>query len=157
MQTNSAQRLMLTIQAAQARYFREANAERNLMFMKHKAQQGIWCFGVPFGYQYSSFKNRREVIHKSPEASIVRDMFEGVANKSLMTRRAVLNHFNKKREEVGLSAVTMDKAIGLLKNAKYTGVFAFPKWGIATQRWTNINPIIDQRLFHKVQTRLATI
>lgn len=152
---NAAARLIANMEAVQAQYFRENNFERNEAFALECLKQGWWIYGVPPCYTRVKLPGdtRKTLIHKDPEASIMKEALEGFASARFISQSDVLNFINTKWQEIGKRKTSLNFIKRMLISPFYTGFFPFPKKNIPAQQW-HIQPIIDTATFELIQDRL---
>lgn len=146
--------LITSIQVANGQFFREKNAERVKEFMKARVREGYWQFQQPWGLKFVGRTKQKDLIADEPAASIIRQAIEGYATAKLETVSEVRNFINERRRALGLRDYTMTQTTDMLKNRMYTACFPYEKWGIPTQVWAHIEPLIDTETFQMVQDRL---
>ena len=149
-------RFMANIEAAQAQYFRESNAERNNAFSRECLKAGWWIYGVPPGYQHAkrSGEKRNYIVPKEPLAGIIKEALEGFAYARFVSQTDVLDFVNARLLDLGMKSKDLNYIKRILTSPFYTGFFSFPKWDIPAQTW-KIEPFIDTDTFNLIQDRLA--
>lgn len=148
--------LLETVSAAVAQYDQEKNAARTLANMREHAKQGYWVPNSPVGYKMKRIDGRVHRVRNEPTATFLQEALEGFATGRLPTQTAV-KKFLERAIIIGATGkpipITLNFVKKLLNNEKYTGWFAYPKWGIPYQQW-KIEPIISIETYQAIQDRL---
>lgn len=146
--------LITSIQVANGQYFREKNAERVKNFMKARALEGYWQFQQPWGLKFVGRTKQKDLVADEPAASIIRQAITDYAMGKLESVADVRRFINEQRRGLNLRDYTMTQVTDMLKNRMYTACFSFEKWGIPTQTWSHIEPLVDMETFQRAQDRL---
>ena len=146
--------LITSIQVANGQFFREKNAERVKEFMIARAKEGYWQFQQPWGLMFVGRTKQKDLVAEEPFASIIRTAMQDYASGKLESVADTRRYINEQRRTLGLHDYTMTQTTDMLRNKMYTACFSYEKWGIPTQVWAHIEPLIDMHTFQLVQDRL---
>lgn len=135
-------------------YERKKNAKRTKNYMLEHAKQGHWVLQPPPGYKITKRERKVYLERKEPAASIIQEALEGFASARFPTPKAVREFLQNhpKIKETTISP-TFNFVRHLLRNPRYTGFFAYPRWGIPFQRW-EMDAVISLETFQAIQDRL---
>jgi site-specific DNA recombinase len=112
------------IHATFAQHFRQKNAEQTERRMRARVTNGYWPFQAPVGYEYHSVKDRGRMLRrKEPVASIVQEVFEGMASGRFDTAAEVMRFLqDHPLFPKGRSGVILNHRVAiLLRNPVYAG------------------------------------
>lgn len=148
--------LMETVSAAVAQYDQQKNKARTQTNMREHARQGYWVLNAPVGYVMERRGGRVCWVRREPTATFLQEALEGFATGRFTTQTAVKEYLER-AIIIGFHGrpipATLNFVKNMLTNEKYTGWFAYPKWGIPYQQW-HIEPIISTETFNAIQDRI---
>ncbi|MDA1128089.1 MAG: recombinase family protein [Chloroflexi bacterium] len=143
-------KLLLHMQGAIAEYERTKIAERTRRGKLHWARQGAMVGGhAPYGYKFirrtDDERAHLEVIE--PQASIVRDMFQMVAEEQVSTRGVALRLEERGiKTPKGANQWSPTTIARLLRNTVYKGVFYYQRTeSVAPTKRLSIDPYKQNR------------
>lgn len=147
-----------TIFAAQGQLERLQNARQTKQRMRARVEKGYYIFGAPpLGYEYVPLEDGGKILAPvEPNASIMREVFEGLASGRFKTAVEVQNFLDRfpstarpnKRNGLHLQSVHNH-----LKSPLYAGYMTIPKWGIHLQPAKH-EPLVSFETWKKAQDRL---
>ena len=142
-----------TIFAAQGQLEREQNRRQVIQKQKARLEQGYWPFYPPPGYQQV-----REVAHGKvlriiePEASLIREAFEGFASDRFMTQADVARFLQDSNYNKG-RPVYVEGVRRLLRRVVYAGYVEREEWEVS-RRPGQHKGLVSIEVFQKVQEKL---
>ena len=148
--------LMETMSASISQYERKKNAKRAKTCMIEHARQGFWVLSAPVGYLRKRIDKRIHCKRFEPTAGYIQQALEGFASGKFLTQKDVFNFLKDKDLRSPYDKhikVTYNLVKTILKNKKYTSVFAYKPWEIQEQQWA-IDPLISLETYNKIQERL---
>ncbi len=147
-----------TIVAAQSELERAQNARQTRQKMRARVDQGYYIFGEPpLGYVYDKEQGGGKILVPSePNATIVREAFEGLASGRYQNTTEIQRFFASKP-----STITRKKGKprnwqsvnGLLRSEIYAGYFSVKAWGIEFKKGKH-EPLVSLETWRKAQDRL---
>ena len=148
--------LLETMAASLGQYERKKNAKRAKSCMIEHAKQGYWIFCAPIGFKHEKINGKVHCVRLEPTATYIQEALEGFATGKFLTNKSVLDYLRSKElvNSYGRKInISFNHVKAMLSNKVYTGIFAFPRWGIPEQQWF-IDPIISVETYNKIQDRL---
>lgn len=155
--TDSNSILFEQTQAVFAEHQRRSNTERVCSRMRARVQSGYYCFTPIYGFEYVDAPGGgRMLAPKEPEASVVREVYEGMAcgrfRSATEVARFLDNFPSVPKNKYG--EVRLQRAIDMLKNPLYAGYITVAKWNIYLQPAQH-EALVDFALWQKAQDCLA--
>lgn len=152
-------KLVENITASVAQYEREANARQTKQKTLARMQQGFWCFCAPTGYTFVKdpiTKRGKLLIPSEPDASIIKEAFEGFAYKRF-TSLAEVGHFltasNLSKSPTG-KFVHVQFVHKLFEKKIYAGLIEYLPWDVK-ERPGKHEGLISVQTFYQVQANLG--
>ena len=149
--------LLENVSAALSQYERKKNAGRTKNNMIEHAKQGFWVMRPPVGLKEVRKNGRMHQVRNEPTATFIQTALEGFASCRFLTQRDVFEYLRDKPlclyRDGRPFRLTYNAIHNLLTNEKYTGYFAYPRWGIPYQKWA-MEPLISVETYRAVQERL---
>ncbi len=142
--------------ATVAQHHRRKNAEQTKHRMRARVMNGYWCFSSPVGYRYQRVAGHGKLLVKhEPEASIIKDAFEGYASGHFQTQAEVMRFLesNPQWPNKGRTRVTGQMVMRLLTRVHYAGFIDVPEWDLSMIPAKHV-PIVSYETFMAVQTRM---
>lgn len=144
------------VQALNAQYAREQNAEQTRKRMTGRLLDGYWPFQVSLGYKWKKAPEGGKVIVPSePLASIIREALEGFAVGRFQTQAEVKRFLESKPAfpKTKHGTVTNQQVHSMLTRPIYAGYVEAPDWGVA-RRPGKHEGLISRETFEHIQQRL---
>ena len=142
-----------TILAAGAELERKQNKRQVGQKMKARLEEGYWPFNskdIP-GYQRQDTKARDWVlVHKEPEASIIREAFERYADGRLLEQMDVARFFEERRLRKKVYVYQVKR---IFTRSLYAGFVEYEPWDVE-RRVGKHEPIVSLKVFNAVQEKL---
>lgn len=145
-----------TVFAAQNQLERQQNRRQVIQKMQARAERGYYMFYPPIGFRYEKDKGGGKILtHDEPNASIVREGFEGLASGRFQSATEVKVFFDqhastKRKSKKGIALNTVFE---VLRNPLYAGYLTVERWGIHMQKAAH-ESIVSFSVWKKVQERL---
>ena len=116
--------------------------------MRRAKKEGCFMAKAPFGYSNIKVDDKKSSLEPNKDSEIVRMAFEEVG-KGIESVEAIRNRFKR---EFGLK-LEKQQFYNMLKNVVYCGLIIVPEFKKEPMEIVNglHEPIVDQRLFYKVQ------
>lgn len=130
---SSSGKMVEQISAAVKEYERNNNRDRVVERMRARIQEGYWPHCAPPGYEnIKSAGGRKMVVPKEPDATFIREAFEGYASGQLSTLQQVADFLNENRFETKWTqkGIHVSQVIRLFKRRFYAGLIDSKKWGV---------------------------
>ncbi len=147
--------LVEMIMAAQNQYHRTSNRRQVIQKQKARLEAGYWSFNakdIP-GYKRGDHPVHGWILVKNePEASLIKEVFEGYANGRFVEQTDVLNFLRANNFKEG-KPIYLSLVKRLLTRVLYAGCIEFPDWNV-TRRKGHHEAIISLETFEKVQQKL---
>jgi DNA invertase Pin-like site-specific DNA recombinase len=145
-------KFMETVLAAKAEFDRNENREQVIRRMTARLEFGIWCFGVPRGYEYQKTKHGK-MLTPNTNAPFIKhalEMFAEGTLKSLQDVRRYLfeNGLYKSKYKTSAHVRTM------LTNILYTGYLEHKPWSVPLTKAKH-TPLITMDTHLQIKQRLG--
>jgi site-specific DNA recombinase len=144
-----------TIMAAQGQLEKDQNKRQVIQKQKARLEKGYWAFGSPIGYKQTKFpEHGLLLVPKQPEASIIKEAFEGYEKGILISKKDVADFMVSKKfkNQKYIGYKTIDR---IFNSSIYAGIIEYPKWEV-TRRKGHHEGIISEETFDNVQMILKT-
>ena len=144
------------IMAANAELFRKQNKRQVIQKQTARLEKGYWPFFPPPGYtQIKTPIHGKLLTAVEPQASLIREAFEGFASDRFLGQVDVLNFLREAGYRPGKSntPVYLEGVRRLLRRVVYAGYVERPEWDV-TRRKAQHEAIISLETFEKVQAKL---
>ena len=138
--------------AAQNQYHRKNNRRQVIQKQKARLEKGYWPFYPPPGYeQVKDPVHGKLLTPLQPQASIIREAFEGFASDRFMSQADVLNFLRN----AGYSKrpIYQEGVRRMLRRVVYAGYVERKEWDVA-RRKAQHEALISLETFEKVQEKL---
>ena len=123
--------------------------------MKARMESGFHIFHPPVGFEYVKHKQNKVLVKKEPEASVVKEVFEGFASGRFQTKLEVRyfleNHPDFPKWSSGKIGNT--RVDQILSNHVYAGYVGYEPWGVSVRKGQHAG-IISYETYLQVQERL---
>ena len=149
-------RFFETIAAAQGELEREQNGRQVTQKMRARVENGFWCFGKLIGYRYEKHASGGKVmVPEEPQASVIREAFEGLASGRFQNAAEVTRFFNGHVEfrTKQRGQANWQRTFNLLRNPLYAGLINSPRLGIYMKRGQH-EPLVSVSTWQKAQEQL---
>jgi len=147
--------LVETMMAAQHQYHRKNNRRQVIQKQKARLESGYWAFNakdIP-GYKRGDHPLHKWILVKNePEASIIKEAFEGYADGRFVEQTDVLNYLRRNNFRGG-KKIYLSLVKRLLTRVLYAGCIEFPDWEVSRRRGHH-EAIVSLETFEKVQEKL---
>ncbi len=140
------------IMAANAELFRKQNKRQVIQKQTARLEKGYWPFYPPPGYiQVKDAIHGKLLTPVEPQASIIKEAFEGFASDRFMSQVDVMNFLRN----AGYSKrpVYLEGTRRMLRRVVYAGYVERKEWDV-TRRKAQHEAIISLETFEKVQAKL---
>ena len=148
--------LVENLLASVSQHQRQKNAEQVSHRMRARVINGYWCFSPPVGYRYRKVPNHGKLlVPMEPEASIIKDVFEGLASGRFETIAEIARYlqntpaFPRGRD----NKVHYSRTEWMLRSSIYAGFIDVPSWKLELHPGKH-EPLISFETWKKAQTRL---
>lgn len=148
--------LVENLLASVSQHQRQKNTEQVRNRMRARVMNGYWCFSPPVGYRYRSIVGHgKMLVPIEPEASIIRDVFSGLASGKFETVTEVMRYlqnnpaFPRGRD----NRVRYNRTDWLLRSPIYAGLINVPAWNLKLHPGQH-EPLIPFETWQKAQRRL---
>lgn len=145
------------LQALWAELERKQNARQVINRQSARLERGYWPFFPPTGYV--SIKDPihgKLLVKQEPNATILKEAFEGYANDRFLTKTDVqkfLNSMGFQNKHGQKTYVYLQRVEELLRRVVYTGYIDYPKRGIKLRKGYH-EALISLDTYQKVQDKL---
>ncbi len=153
---NPNEKFLLMILGSQAKLENDnkmINVKRGL---RARCEMGLWPSVPPTGYLSHSDRNKKcEVVVDELRASVIKQMFEKVANDGWSGRKLFLwLHDDIRFKTKSGKPLTLSNVYIILKSTFYYGEFEYPKGGGQWYKGKH-EPIISKELYNMVQEKIT--
>ena len=147
--------LVENLLASVSQHQRQKNAEQVVNRMRARVMNGYWVFSPPVGYRYERVDGHgKMIVPDEPDASVVREAFEGFASGRFETTTEVMRYLQALPAfPRGGGALHFQFVRNLLERSLYAGYIDVAKWDIRLQPGRH-TPLIGFETWQKVQDRL---
>ncbi len=144
------------IMAANAELFRKQNKRQVIQKMKARLEKGYWPHYPPPGYVQTKGPIHGKLLTPvEPQASLIREAFEGFASDRFLGQIDVMNFLREADYHPGKSKtpVYLEGVRRLLRRVVYAGYVEREEWEVS-RRKAQHEAIISLETFEKVQAKL---
>lgn len=141
-----------TMFAAQGQLEREQNRRQVIQKQKARLESGYWPFYPPPGYTQVKDPGHGKILKPlEPQASLIREAFEGFATDRFLSQTDVLKFLR----DSGYSSrpIYQEGVRRLLRRVVYAGYVEREEWGVS-RRKAQHEPILSLETYEKVQAKL---
>lgn len=151
-------KLLETIMAGSAEYYRNENRVRVMKNMKSRLEKGYWPFDEIPGYKYEKDPVHGKVLRRhEPKASVIQEALEGFANRRFETKVEVQRFLESKsftHRAQFKGVVHLEQVTRLLERAQfYAGQIEYKPWKVS-RRLGHHDAIIGVDAWKKIEERL---
>lgn len=145
--------LVENIMAAQNQYHRKSNRRQVIQKQKARLEQGYWPFFPPPGYKQVKEPAHGKILRlKEPQASLIREAFEGFASDRFMNQIDVMRFLREADYNNG-KPVYVEGVRRILRRVVYTGYVERKEWEVSRRKGQH-EGLVSLEVFEKVQAKL---
>jgi site-specific DNA recombinase len=138
--------------AAQNQYHRKNNRRQVIQKMKARMQAGYWPHFSPAGYQQIKDPMHGKILQPlEPQASLLREAFEGFASDRFLTQADVTRFLNA--SNYSKNSISQDRVRLLLRKVVYAGYVESKEWEVPRTKGKH-EGLISLETFENVQAKL---
>ena len=148
--------LVENLLASVSQHQRQKNTEQVKNRMKARVQNGYWVFSPVVGYRYEDVAGHGSMlVRDEPNASIVKEAFEGYASGRFETQSEVQRFFEScpTFPHARKGKVHIHHVKRILRRSLYAGYIDVRKWGIILQAAKH-EPLVSFNVWQSVQDKL---
>lgn len=151
-------KLLETIMAGSAEYYRNENRVRVMKNMKSRLEKGYWSFDEIPGYKYQKEAAHGKVLRRDePKASIIQEALEGFASRRFETKVEIQKFLETKgfsHRAVFKGIVHLEQVTRLLERSHfYAGFIEYKPWEVV-RILGHHDAIVSIETLRKIEERL---
>lgn len=139
--------------AAQNQYHRKSNRRQVIQKQKARLELGYWPFFPPPGYAQVKDSLHGKILKPvEPQASLIREAFEGFASDRFLSQTDVMNFLRDSGYSDG-RPIYQEGVRRLLRRVVYAGYVEREEWGVVRRKGKH-EGLVSLEVYEKVQAKL---